>query len=316
LLSFPFCLFLRKEDDFSVGGQAVLEGVMMRSPSYWSLAVRRPDGDIHRNLRPVDSILQRHPRLRLPLLRGVINLGSTLVLGLRALQESAEVALQPADSGDEDAEPEGGKGWGWAEFSVSLALALALFVLLFVLLPTWLAGLLPGARSHVFLFNLAEGLLRVLIFVLYLSAISCLKDVRRMFQYHGAEHQAIHLFEEGLPLRPEEALRQGTDHLRCGTSFLLYALVLTVLVYALLGRPPLWLRVLERVALLPLIAGLAYEIMKLADRYRGSRLLRAMAAPGLALQRLTTRRPAADQAEVAVASLKMVLDAENRPYAS
>jgi len=298
-----------------VGGQAVLEGVMMRSPRFWTLAVRRPDGSIHCSCRPVGSRFLRHPLMRLPLLRGLASLVASLQLGLKALRESAEVSLQQAEGGIEGAEEEKG-GPGALEFALSLLLALGLFILLFLLLPTWLAGLLPGAREHVILFNLAEGLLRILVFVLYLLSVSLLPEVRRVFQYHGAEHQAIHLYEEGLPLEPRLALRQGTDHLRCGTSFILFALVLTVLVYSLLGRPALWLRVLERVALLPVIAGLAYEIMKLADRHRRSRLLRLLAAPGLALQRLTTRRPREDQAEVALASLKMLLEAEGRTHAS
>lgn len=292
-----------------LGGQAVIEGVMMRSSHFWALAVRSPDGAVRRICRPIESGLLLHPLMRLPLMRGLASLVSSLSLGLKALRESAEMALCQEEEG-KGGEEGVRSGIGPLEFAFSLLLSLGLLVLLFLLLPTWLAGMLPGIREHLILFNLVEGLLRILVFVLYLLAVSLLPEVRRMFQYHGAEHQAIHLYEEGLPLEPQEALRQGTDHLRCGTSFILFALVLTVLVYSLLGRPALWLRVLERLLLLPVVAGLAYEIMKLAHRHRRSRLLRVLAAPGLALQRLTTRRPRVDQVEVALASLKMVLEAE------
>ncbi len=308
------------KDDFSVGGQAVIEGVMMRSRAHWALAVRKPDGGIYSACRPLDSILLRRPGLNKPFIRGVLNLGGMLALGLKALQESADVALAPegeaptAAGGAGEEERRSG-GFGWLEFSISLALALALFASLFIALPTWLAPLVAGGRQqNVVLLNLVEGLLRIAVFVAYLLATSLLPDIRRLYQYHGAEHQSIHLYEDGLPLEPAEALKRGTDHLRCGTSFMLYALVLTVLVYSLLGRPVLWVRVLERLLLLPVVAGLAYEIMKLADRHRENPFLRAVAAPGLGLQKLTTRRPDQGQAEVALTSLRAVLDAENREY--
>jgi uncharacterized protein YqhQ len=308
-------------DDFSVGGQAVIEGVMMRSRAWWSLAVRSPDGSIYSRCRPLNSILLRHPGLNKPFIRGIFNLGSMLALGFRALQESADVALAPeepeagtqesaAENGAEDGK--GGRGFGWLEFSISMLLALGIFVGLFIALPTWLAPRIIGSDGNVVLQNLLEGLLRIAIFILYLLATSLMKDIRRLYQYHGAEHQSIHLFEDGLPLLPEEAASRGTDHVRCGTSFVLYALVLTVLIYSFLGKPDLWLRIIERLVLLPVIAGLAYEIIKLADRYRHNIFLRIIAAPGLALQKLTTRKP--DQAEVAITSLRAVLDAEGKEY--
>ena len=304
------------KDDFSVGGQAVIEGVMMRSRAHWALAVRKPDGDIYIKCRPLDSILLRHPGLNKPFIRGILNMGSMLALGFKALQESADVALAPEE--EPRHEDEGGgeekqaRGFGWLEFSISMALALVLFVGLFIALPTWLAPLIVDRGSNVILLNLVEGLLRIAIFIGYLLATSLLSDIRRLYQYHGAEHQSIHLYEDGLPLEPAEALKQGTDHLRCGTSFMLYALVLTVLIYSLLGRPDLWIRVVERLLLLPVIAGLAYEIIKLADRHRHNLFLRIIAAPGLGLQKLTTRQPDEGEAEVALTSLRAVLDAEGK----
>ncbi len=312
------------KDDFSVGGQAVIEGVMMRSRAWWALAVRQPDGGIYIQCRPLNSILLRRPGLNKPFIRGILNMGGMLALGFKALQESADVALAeeaPKEEVKEGAavEPASGEagtghGFGWLEFSFSMVMALALFVGLFIVLPTWLAPKLIGSGHNVVVQNLLEGSLRIAIFILYLLATSLLKDIRRLYQYHGAEHQSIHLFEDGLPLEPEEALTRGTDHLRCGTSFMLYALVLTVLIYSLLGKPDLWIRVLERIILLPVIAGIAYEIIKLADRHRYNFLLKIMAAPGLALQKLTTRRPDTEQAEVAITSLRAVLDAEGREY--
>lgn len=290
----------------------------MRSRAHWALAVRRPDGSIYSRCRPLDSILLRHPGLNKPFIRGILSMGSMLALGFRALQESADVTLAPEEppSGEADGggEKKKARGFGWLEFSVSMLLALVLFTGLFIALPTWLAPHIIGREGNVILQNLMEGLLRIAIFIAYLLATSLLSDIRRLYQYHGAEHQSIHLFEDGLPLEPAEALNRGTDHLRCGTSFMLYALVLTVLIYSLLGKPDLWMRVLLRIAMLPVIAGLAYEIMKLADRHRHNLVLRIAAAPGLALQRLTTRRPDETQAEVALTSLRAVLDAEGKEY--
>lgn len=319
-LCFSACLSQgEKKDDFSVGGQAVIEGVMMRSSAHWALAVRSPDGSIHSQCRPLDSILLRHPGLNKPFIRGILNMGSMLVLGFKALQESADIALAPEEPPPEEdgkGEKKKARGFGWLEFSISMLLALVLFAGLFIALPTWLAPHIVGSEESVILQNLMEGLLRIAIFIAYLLATSLLSDIRRLYQYHGAEHQSIHLYEDGLPLEPAEALSRGTDHLRCGTSFMLYALVLTVLVYSLLGKPDLWLRVVGRIALLPVIAGLAYEIMKLADRHRHNLILRIAAAPGLALQKLTTRRPDEAQAEVAITSLRAVLDAEGKEYAT
>jgi uncharacterized protein YqhQ len=284
-----------------VGGQAVIEGVMMRGRRFWSLAVRKPDGTIYSQVEPLKSFLVRHPSWDKQFIRGIFILGESLALGWKALSISADIALE---------EEKEAKGMGWLEKTISLSLALILAVSLFIALPTWVAPRIAGSGSPVWLWNLLEGGIRIAVFVAYLLLVGMSREMRRVFQYHGAEHQSIHLLENGYPLEPERALKENTDHLRCGTAFILLVLVLTVVVYSFLGRPALWLRILERVAVIPLVAGVSYEIMKLADRSE-SPWLETLVAPGLALQRLTTRRPDRDQAEVALASLQTLLDKED-----
>lgn len=291
----------RRGRDFRLGGQAVIEGVMMRGRANWALAVRKPDGDIHVVCEPLNSFLVRHPAWDRPLLRGLFVLGESLVLGWKALSLSADIALE--EEGD-------GRGMGWFQQSLALFLALALMVGLFIALPTWLAPLLLGKDSPVWLWNLVEGGLRLAAFVAYLALVSLSGEMRRVFQYHGAEHQSIHLWEHGYPLEPERALREGTDHARCGTAFVLLVLVLTVVIYSFLGRPALWLRVLERMALIPVVAGVSYEIIRYADG-SPSPWMRSLVLPGMWLQRLTTRRPDREQAEVAISALRALLERED-----
>lgn len=290
-----------EEDAERIGGQALIEGVMFRGKRYWSLAVRRPDGSIHRQVEPLNTFLVRHPSWDRPFLRGPFVLAESLVLGWKALSLSADLALE--EEGEE------GGGLGTVQKALSFLLAVALAVGLFIALPTWLAPRILGDDAPVWVWNLLEGGMRVAFFVLYLLLVSLSRDMRRVFQYHGAEHQSIHLLEHNYPLEPDFALREGTDHLRCGTSFVLLVLLLTVLVYSFLGRPALWLRVLERVAAIPLIAGVSYEIMRYAEG-NPSPWMAALVAPGLALQRLTTRRPEPDQAGGALAALQALLERE------
>ena len=288
--------------DYRVGGQAVIEGVMMRGRRFWALAVRKPDGTIHSSVEPLNSFMVRHPGWDKPFVRGIFVMGESLALGWKALSVSADIALEE-EEGD-------GKGMGWVQKTISITLALLLAVGLFVLLPTWLAPRMVGSESPVWLWNLVEGGLRIAFFVAYLLLVSLSAEMRRVFEYHGAEHQSIHLLENGYPLEPQWALKEGTDHVRCGTSFILLVLVITVFVYSFLGKPPVWIRVLERIALIPLVAGISYEIMKYADRSR-SPWMQALVAPGMALQKLTTRRPDLEQAEVALTALKALQDKED-----
>ncbi len=272
----------------------------MRGRRFWSLAVRKPDGTIYSQVEALRSFLVRHPSWDRPFLRGIFVLAESLVLGWRALSLSADLALESE---------EGGKALGWWSKAFSFLLAAAVAVGLFIALPTWLAPRMLGEDSPVWVWNLVEGGMRVAFFIAYLLLVSLSREMRRVFQYHGAEHQSIHLLENGYPLEPERALREGTDHLRCGTAFILLVLMLTVLVYSFLGKPALWLRVLERVAVIPLVAGVSYEIMKYAEKSR-SPWVSALMAPGLALQRLTTRRPDREQVEVALAALGALLERE------
>lgn len=265
------------------------------------MAVRKPDGTIYRQIEPLDSFLVRHSSWDKPFIRGVFVLVESLILGWKALTISADIALE---------EEEDGKGLGWLGKALTFVLAISLAVLLFIYVPTWLAPLIVGEGSPVWLWNLVEGGMRLAFFILYILAISLIGEMRRIFQYHGAEHQSIHLLEHNYPLEPGFALREGTDHLRCGTSFILLVLVLTIVVYSFLGKPAVWIRVLERIALIPLIAALAYEIMKWADR-SSSPWMDMIVAPGLALQGLTTRKPDSDQSEVALEALKSLLEKED-----
>ena len=274
---------------------------MMRGRRFWALAIRKPDGGIYTQAEPLDSFLVRHPGWDKPFMRGVFVLGESLVLGWKALSISADIALE------EETE---GKGIGWLQKTISIVFALVLAVGLFIFLPTWLAPRMMGDDTPVWLWNLVEGGMRIAFFIAYLLLVSLSREMRRVFEYHGAEHQSIHLLENGYPLEPEWALREGTDHLRCGTSFLLLVLVITVVVYSFLGKPAVWLRVLERIAIIPLVAGISYEIMKYADRSK-SPWMQIITVPGLALQKLTTRRPDKEQAEVALTALKTLMNEED-----
>lgn len=282
-----------------VGGQAVLEGVMMRGVSNWSLAVRRPDDTIGLHEFPLVSWMKRHPVLRLPVIRGVAALGESLVLGMRALSISANESL-----GEGEAE------FTRKEMGITLTIAIAVAILLFFLTPLFVAGLFKSVLGEGMLFWLAEGLIRVGIFVAYIVAITRIRDLRRVFEYHGAEHMSIHALEHGEELTPENVEKYKTLHMRCGTSFLLVVMVVSILVFAVVQWPAWYLLILSRIVLVPLIAGLSYEIIKLAGRHEDNLLIRIVMAPGLALQWLTTRQPDRSQIEVAIAALEKIIELE------
>jgi uncharacterized protein YqhQ len=282
-----------------VGGQAVIEGVMMRGVDHWSLAVRRPDDSIGVHDYPLVSWMVRYPILKLPIVRGVVALVESLVIGVRALTMSANESL------GEDEEELSKK-----EIGVTLVVAFAFAVGLFFLAPLFLTGLLDRWLGDGFLFWLVEGAVRVAIFIAYLVIVTQLPDLRRVFEYHGAEHMSIHALEHGDPLTPDAVGKYRTLHLRCGTSFLLVVLVVSVFVFAAVGRPAWYLLVLSRVVLIPLIAGISYEIIKWAGRHEQSAFVRVIMWPGLALQWLTTRRPDRAQLEVAIAALEKIVELE------
>jgi uncharacterized protein YqhQ len=289
-----------------IGGQAVLEGVMMRGPAHWSLAVRKPDGEIAEVNRPISSLMARHWFFRLPIVRGVIALGESLAIGFRALAISANYAAQ--QEGDEDGEvsTELTRGQLILAFAVAIVFALLLFKVTPALLTNWLPIEDTGA------FVVIEGLIRVTIFVLYLAVISLLPDLRRVFQYHAAEHKVINAYEAGEELQPEKVQRFSLIHPRCGTAFLLWVMVIAIFVFAFFGRPTWYWLIASRILLLPLIAGIAYELIRFAGKHTGNRVLMTLLAPGLWLQRLTTREPTLDQIEVSIRALREVLHLEGR----
>jgi uncharacterized protein YqhQ len=290
----------------NVGGQAVLEGVMMRGPRNWAVAVRKPDGEIAQVARSIDPLMARHWALRLPVVRGVVALGESLAIGFRALSISANYAAQEEEQGEGEEAAEIGR-WALA-FAFLVAIGFAL--MMFKVGPALLTDLLPISSGGWFV--LIEGVIRVTVFVTYLVVLSFIPSLRRVFQYHAAEHKAINAYEAGEDLTPENAQRHSLIHPRCGTAFLLWVMVVSVFVYALLGRPAWYWLIVSRIVLLPVIAGIAYELIRFAGKHSDNRVLMTLLAPGLWLQRLTTREPTLDQLEVSIKALKEVLDLEGR----
>jgi uncharacterized protein YqhQ len=292
----------------AIGGQAVLEGVMMRGPANWSLAVRKPDGEIAEVNYPISSMLARHRWLRVPILRGIFALGESLTIGFRALAISAQYAAQETGEVDEDGKPTGELTRTQLIFAFAIAIGFA--VLLFKVSPALITNWLPIEGTSWFV--IVEGVIRVTIFVVYLSLISLWPELRRVFQYHAAEHKAINAYEAGAELEPEIVQRHSLLHVRCGTAFLLYVMVVAIFVFAFFGQPAWYWLVLSRILALPLIAGIAYEIIRFAGRHPKHPVLRTVLAPGLWLQRLTTREPTLDQIEVSIRALREVLRLEGR----
>ena len=289
--------------DAPVGGQAVLEGVMMRGVSTWAVAVRRPDGQIEVTSEPLVSWAKRNRVLRWPVIRGVVALGESLKIGFRALAMSANAQIEATDG--EEPEQIGGLTW-----ALTVAGGLALAVGLFFVVPVAATSLIKDQLGSALLFWLVEGVLRTAIFVGYVVAISRLPDLRRVFEYHGAEHKTISCYEAADRLTPARAERYSRFHPRCGTSFLLIVMVLAIFVFAPIGLPEWYWLVASRVLGIPLIAGLSYEVIKWAGRHRDRRWVRALMWPGLMLQNLTTREPDREQLAVAIASLEAVLSVE------
>ena len=286
-----------------IGGQAVLEGVMMRGPSAWAVAVRKPNGQIAGHNQAVSSVLLRHPWTRVPVVRGVVALGESLAIGFRALAISANVASQERD---ENGEIQTQISRGQIIFSFVIAIGFAL--MLFKIGPALLTSWLPVESTEFFV--IVEGLIRVTVFIGYILLISLLPDLRRVFQYHGAEHKSINALEAGAELTPANVQKFSLIHPRCGTAFLLWVMVIAIFVFALVGRPDWYWLIASRVLLLPVIAGLAYELIRYAGKHQDNRVLMTLLAPGLWLQRLTTREPTDDQVEVSIQALQRVMEKE------
>jgi uncharacterized protein YqhQ len=285
------------------GGQAVLEGVMMRSPSSWAVAVRTPEGDIEEVVNDIESPMRRSRIWRLPVIRGVIALGESLAIGFRALAISANVVSQERDEHGE-IKTQIGRGQIIFSFAIAIGFALALFKVGPALVTNWL----PIESTE--LFVVVEGLIRVSVFIGYILLISLLPDLRRVFQYHGAEHKTINALEAGAELTPSSVQRFSLIHPRCGTAFLLWVMVIAIFVFAFVGRPVWYWLIVSRILLLPVIAGIAYEVIRFAGAHRDNTFLMALLAPGLWLQRLTTREPTDDQVEVSIRALQRVRERE------
>jgi uncharacterized protein YqhQ len=317
---------LMAQRDAPVGGQAVLEGVMMRGVSTWAVAVRKPSaeqleseerldprdgakGEIEVRSFPLVSILKKHRWMRLPIIRGVFALWESLRIGFRALNISANAQLPPGEAGEDE---EIGKGtWvGTVVFAVALAIGL------FFLLPVGITSLFKDSLPNSVVFVLVEKAIRITIFLGYLVLISRLPDLRRVFEYHGAEHKTIACFEGGEPLTPENAQRYSRLHPRCGTSFLLIVMIVAIFVFAPLGTPAWYILFPSRVVGIPLVAGIAFEAIKWFGRNRNKRWARVLMWPGLQLQRLTTREPDLSQLAVAIAAMEAVLAVEDPLAAS
>jgi len=286
------------QDKPTYGGQAVLEGVMIRGQTHMSVAVRRPNGGIARRCSPLSELFTGRLR-KLPLLRGIIVLIETLILGMRALTYSANVGLEKEDE-------ELGKVAVAGMITVSLVIAVGLFFLV----PVLASRVLESPLGSDWASNIVEGVIRLALFLVYLGLIGLMPDIRRVFMYHGAEHMTIHAQERGDPLDVESVRKYRTAHPRCGTAFLLVVVVLAVVAFVFVGRDPFWWLIGSRIVLVPVIAAASYEVIRLSGRYSGNPLVHLISGPSLALQSLTTRQPDDDQIEIAIAAMNQALDAD------
>ena len=293
----------KKITDLAVGGQAVIEGVMMRDAHRTATAVRLPNGEIDVETRTVSSIRDRYPVLNLPLIRGSVIMVESLIIGMRALSFSAQAA------GEEDEQ------MTKKEIAMTILFALVLASILFIVIPTGAAHFAAAYTDDPIVFNLIEGGIRLMVFLLYIWGISFMGGIRRVFQYHGAEHKTIHCYEAGEALTVENVQKFPRLHPRCGTNFLLIVMVVAIVFHVFFGWPDLWLRILSRLAILPVVAGVSYEIIRFAGRSE-NHFVHILITPGLWLQYLTTRPPADEMVEVAIESLKAVLPAEDIPAGS
>lgn len=285
-----------KEVKPAIGGQAVIEGVMMRGPKSTAIAVRKDNGEIVLKKDENHSISERYKFLKLPILRGVVSLIEMMIIGIQTLSYSATMA------GYEEEETLTTK-----DIAIALASAVVFAVVLFIILPTVAVKFISANIKTPFLLSLAEGFLRIAIFVAYVAVISLMKDIRRVFEYHGAEHKVVHCYEHGEDLTPENAKKYSTVHPRCGTSFIMIVMIVSILLFSILGWPGIIARIVSRILLLPVVAGISYELIQLAGR-SSSPFLKILNTPGMWLQKLTTREPDESQLEVAIAALKAVID--------
>jgi len=285
-------------ETFHYGGQAVIEGVMIRGQKNIAMAVHRPSGELSLIIKPLAAAYTGKIR-KIPLVRGVVIPLETLVLGIQTLLYSANISL-------EEEKQEISPLTLWMLIAVSLTFAVALFFLG----PLFLVRFIDPYLASALLSNIVEGIIRIAIFVLYLGVISLIPEIRRVFAYHGAEHKVVNAYEDGAPLELEAIRKYSTAHIRCGTSFLLVVLIIAIIVFALLGHPTLWLRILSRIILVPVIAALSYELIHFSAAHADNRLIRYLLAPGLILQAMTTREPSDIQLNAAISALRGVIEAD------
>lgn len=314
-------IFMKNASPTKVGGQAVLEGLMMRGSRAMAVALREPSGGIHLSVEPIPAPARWK---KYPIIRGVLSFVSSIVTGMGILLYSAEILEKfESEAGIESEKKDRFTLWLEKRFGekgafnfmmyASVAISILFVVGLFILFPTWVVSALRNVGvENVILLNLAEGVLRIAMFVAYVAAAAKLPDIRRTFEYHGAEHKTIHCYENGLELTPENAQSFYTLHPRCGTSFMMFVMVISLLLFSFLGWPGLAMRLLSRIVLIPVVAGLSYELLQWTGRHSNS-CVKALSMPGIMLQRITTREPSTEQLEVAIAAMKAVLPSHEDP---
>jgi uncharacterized protein YqhQ len=301
---------LESGEETLVGGQAVLEGVMMRSPHAWGISVRKPDGTISTHSEPLERLSEKHPWMGWPVVRGVMTLGQAMVLGFRALRYSADVALDamPSDEGEATKKTEIS---GWVA-ALNIILSVGFFIFLYKFVPlvaaTRLKNVYPVFGDRI-VFNVVDGMIRIALFLLFIWGVSLMPDIRRVYQYHGAEHKTVFAFESHDPLVPKKVQAYSTFHPRCGTSFLMTVMLISIVIYMLFPVHGFVQKFVLRIALLPVIAGLSYEMIRFAAKH-GKSLFALLTKPGLWLQRITTKPPSDDQVECAISALNEAMELE------
>lgn len=283
---------------YQVGGQAVIEGVMMRSKHFWALAVRKPDMTIYTKLFNDVSLTNKNKVLGFMFIRGIVALIESMALGFKALSYSVNEATEEEIK------------FSKREMTISVIIAVVFAVGVFFILPTIIGRSFSEFFPNAIVYNLLEGLIRIGFFLIYILLVSQIKDIKRIFQYHGAEHKTIQAYENDEELKPEIVRKYSTIHVRCGTSFLIIVMIVAILIFALLGKQPMIWRIISRILLLPVIAGISYELIRLAGKFSKYKVVNILFYPGLLLQKITTKEPDNDQIEVAISSFKKVIEAE------
>ena len=307
---------LESGEETLVGGQAVMEGVMMRSPHAWAIACRKPSGEVITHSEPLERLSEKHPWMGWPILRGVMTLGHAMTLGFRALKFSANAALEELQDEPADASGTPQKKFeisGWIA-AVNIFISVGFFIFMYKYLPLLAATELKKSYpvfSGQILFNVVDGVIRIALFLLFIWGVSLMRDIRRVYEYHGAEHKTVFAFENGDPMQTAAVQKYSTFHPRCGTSFLMTVMIISIVFYIAIPVTTFWARFGIRIALLPVIAGVSYEIIRFAARHRGS-LFAFITAPGLWLQRITTQPPSDDQAQCAIVALNEAMALEEQ----